>query len=93
MLLLPHHCYHPTLVVGGHRLHNLAGLLVASFLKGLLEYWKEVSNNLIYNFVYITAAFLMMPSSQSIYITRTFCVFKVFVVATVVDLELAMKVS
>lgn len=79
------------LVVVGHRCHNRAGLLVVSFLEGLLEYWKEVSNNLIYIFFYITAAFLMMPSSQSVCVTRMFCVFKVFAVAAVVDLELAMK--
>lgn len=35
----------------------------------------------------------MMPSYQSICITKMFCVFKVFVVATVVDRELAMKVK
>lgn len=34
-----------------------------------------------------------MSSSQSICITKMFCVFKVFVVATVVDRELAMKVK
>lgn len=39
------------LVVVGHRFHNWAGLLVASFLEGLLEYCKEVSNNLIYIYI------------------------------------------
>lgn len=35
----------------------------------------------------------MMSSSQSICIPKMFCVFKVFVVATVVDRELAMTVK
>ena len=90
-MLLHHYCYHAMLVVVGHRCHNRAGLLVASFSEVLLEYWKEVSNNVIYIVFYIIAAFFMMPSSQPICVTRMFCVFKVFVVATVVDLELAMK--